>query len=97
LTLNHNQTMTWKSEIKLEIEKNNYDIGYFTLQEFYMTSLKNLQMKYLKNNTCEASIQGTLQKLRDDGYLEFVSPGKYRVISKENNEWIQFIEIYHKK
>ena len=27
--------MTWKSEIKLEIEKNNYDIGYFTLQEFY--------------------------------------------------------------
>ena len=89
--------MTWKSEIKLEIEKNNYDLGYFTLQEFYRSSLNNLQMKYPNNNRCETTIQGTLQKIRDDGYLEFVSPGKYRVISKENNEWIQFIKNYHKK
>jgi len=89
--------MTWKKEIKSEIIDQSYDLGYFTLQEFYRSSLKNLQMKYPKNNTCEASIQGTLQKLRDDGYLEFVSPGKYRVISEENDEWIQFIENYHKK
>ena len=89
--------MTWKQAIRREIKDNNYDLGYFTLQEFYRSSLNNLQMKYPKNNACEASIQGTLQKLRDDGYLEFVAPGKYRVISKENNEWIQFIKNYHKK
>ena len=89
--------MTWKQAIRREIEQNDLDLGYFTLREFYRSSLNNLQMKYPKNNTCEASIQGTLQKIRDDGYLEFVSPGKYRVISKENNEWIQFIENYHKK
>ena len=90
--------MTWKKEIKSEIIDQAYDLGYFTLKEFYVTSLKNLQMKYPKNSTCEASIQGTLQKLRDDGYLEFINnKGKYRVISEENNEWIQFIETYHKK
>ena len=88
--------MTWKSEIKSEIEKNNYDIGYFTLQEFYRSSLKNLVLKFNANTSCEASIRANLQKLRNDGYLEFLEKGEYRVISKENNEWIQFVEIYHK-
>ena len=81
----------------MEIEDNGFDIGYFTLQEFYKSSLKNLELKYPNNNTCEAMIRDILQKLRDDGYLEFVSPGKYRAISEENDEWIQFVEIYHKK
>jgi len=89
--------MSWKKTIRSEIEKNNYDLGYFTLQEFYRSSLNNLELKFNKNSLCKASIRDTLQKLRKDGYLEFVSPGKYRVISKENNEWIQFIKNYHKK
>jgi hypothetical protein len=89
--------MTWKQAIRREIKDNNYDIGYFTLQEFYRSSLNNLELKFNKNSLCKASIRDTLQRLRDDGYLEFVSPGKYRVISKENNEWIQFIKNYHKK
>ena len=89
--------MTWKKEIKSEIEKNHFDLGYFTLQEFYKTSFKNLQMKYPKNNTISCTIRRTLQELRDDGYLEFVAPGKYRVISEENDQWIQFVNNYHKK
>ena len=89
--------MTWKEEIKSEIIDQAYDLGYFTLQEFYRSSLKNLQMKYPKNNTVACTIRRTLQELRDDGYLEFAKKGKYRVISEENNEWIQFIENYHKK
>ena len=90
--------MTWKKEIKSEIEKNHFDLGYFTLQGFYKTSLKNLQMKYPKNNTVFCTIRRTLQELRDDGYLEFTTMrGGYRVISGENNEFIQFIETYHKK
>ena len=88
--------MTWKREIKLEIEKNNFDLGYFTLQEFYRSSLVNLQNKFNENTTCEASIRANLQKLRDDGYLEFLAKGEYRVINKENDEWTQFIENYHK-
>ena len=89
--------MSWKNEIKSEIIDNAYDLGYFTLQEFYNSSLKNLQMKFLKNNTCEARIRRTLQELRDEGYLEFIEKGKYKVISGENKEWIQFTEKYHKK
>jgi len=88
--------MTWKKEIKSEIIDQAYDLGYFTLQEFYRSSLKILELKFNDNTSCEASIRANLQKLRDDGYLEFVEKGKYRVISKENNEWIQFIENYHK-
>ena len=89
--------MTWKQEIQFEIEANNYDLGYFTLKEFYRSSLNNLENKFNESTSCEASIRANLQKLRDNGYLEFVASGKYRVISKENNEWIQFIENYHKK
>ena len=89
--------MSWKQAIRREIEKNNYDLGYFTLQEFYRSSLQNLELKFNKNSVCKASIRDTLQKLRKEGYLEFVEKGKYRVISEENDEWIQFIENYHKK
>ena len=87
--------MTWKSEIKSEITDNGYDLGYFTLQEFFRSSLLNLQMKFPKNNTCEASIRANLQDLRDLGYLEFLSQGQYRVISEDNDKWIQFTKRYH--
>jgi len=89
--------MSWKQAIRREIEQNDFDLGYFTLQEFYRSSLQNLELKFNESTTCSASIRANLQKLRDDGYLEFVAKGKYRVISKENDEWIQFIENYHKK
>tara|TARA_Y100001970_G_scaffold166277_1_gene203342 strand:+ start:2752 stop:3027 length:276 start_codon:yes stop_codon:yes gene_type:complete len=88
--------MTWKEEVKKEIIKNNYDLGYFTLQEFYESSLKNLQMKFLKNNTCEFTIRRTLQELRDEGYLRFLdNNGQYEVISEENKEWNKFTKKYH--
>ena len=89
--------MSWKQEIRREIEQNDFDIGYFTLQEFYRSSLQNLELKFNESTRCAASIRANLQKLRKDGYLEFVASGKYRVISEENDEWIQFIENYHKK
>lgn len=89
--------MTWKNEIKSEIVDHGFDLGYFTLQEFYRSSLKNLENKFNESTSCEASIRANLQKLRDDGYLEFVSSGKYRVISEENDQWIKFVDNYHKK
>ena len=88
--------MSWKKSIKDEIVRYDYDLGYFTLKEFFRTSLNNLQMKYPNNKTCKASVQGNLQKLRDDNYLEFIdNNGTYKVISKENDEWIHFVNKYH--
>tara|TARA_B100001094_G_scaffold320569_1_gene366963 strand:- start:681 stop:956 length:276 start_codon:yes stop_codon:yes gene_type:complete len=88
--------MKWKEEIKKEIIKNDYDLGSFTLQEFYKSSLKDLQMKFLKNNTCKCTIRRTLQNLRDERYLQFLdNNGRYEVISEENKEWNRFTKIYH--
>jgi len=89
--------MSWKQAIRREIENHDFDLGYFTLQEFYRSSLHNLELKFDESTSCAASIRANLQKLRNDGYLEFVEKGKYRVISEENDEWIQFIENYHRK
>jgi len=88
---------TWRHSLTQEIETNGHDMGYFTLQDFYKTSERNLEILFPKNNTIKASIRRGLQELRDDGYLEFMGPGKYRVISKENDEWSSFINTYHSK
>lgn len=89
--------MTWKSEIKKEIVKHGLDLGIFTLQEFYRYSLTHLESIYKDNTTCEASIRANLQKLRDEGYLIFIEKGVYKVSSIENNEFLEFVERYHKK
>ena len=87
--------MSWKKNLKKEIERNNLDLGIFTLQELYRLSYNNLSMKYPNNNTIKASIQGTLQDIRDEGYLIFLNRGEYKVNSQENAEFINFIERYH--
>ena len=76
--------MTWKEDLKREIEINKLDSGVFTLQKLFSLSYDNLSMKYPNNNTIEASIQRNLQYLRDDGYLVFLNRGEYKVINKEN-------------
>ena len=88
--------MTWKRELKREIIDQGLDMGEFTLQELFTVSLGSLQLKFPNNHTCKASIQGTLQKLRDDNYLRFIdNKGTYEVISSENDEWRQFVTNYH--
>ena len=89
--------MSWKKDLKKEIEKNNFDLGIFTLQEFYRVSFNVLSIKYPNNNTIKASIQRTLQDIRDDNYLIFLNRGEYKVNSQENIEFLEFIERYHKK
>ena len=88
--------MTWKDELKSEIIDNGFDLGYFTLQELYKSSLDNLQKKFPQNNTCKCTIRRTLQELRDEGYLKFIEKGKYHVISDENKDWLHFIKTYNK-
>ena len=89
--------MTWKKELIKIIQMYHLDLGEFTLEELYRVSLYILSMKYPNNNTIKASIQRTLQYLRDDNYLIFISRGVYKVNSQGNNEFIEFVEIYHKK
>jgi len=88
--------MSWKKNLKKEIERNNFDLGIFTLEELYRVSYNNLYMKYPNNNTIKASIRRTLQEIRDEGYLTFLEKGEYRVNGYENNEFINFVNNYKK-
>jgi len=87
--------MSWKKNLKKEIERNDLDLGIFTLQELYRLSYNNLSIKYPNNNTIKASIQRTLQDIRDEGYLIFLNRGEYKVNSQENDEFINFVNKYH--
>ena len=83
------------SEIKREIIKNDLDLGTFTMKDFYRCSLDHLENIYKNNTTCEASIRANFQKLRDDNYLTFIGRGEYKVVNKENDEFINFVKVYH--
>ena len=87
--------MPWKTDLKREIEENHLDVGIFTLQELYSYSYNNLQLLYPKNKAIKYSIQGTLQVLRDEKYLLFIGRGEYKVLSWENDEFINFVKVYH--
>lgn len=88
--------MTWKNDLMIIIKRNHLDLGTFTLEELYRVSFNVLSRRYPNNNTIKASIQGTLQKLRDDNYLIFTDRGVYKVNSNSNEEFINFVETYHK-
>jgi hypothetical protein len=80
----HNRNGTykvgWKHTIKsfICIKWESGDI--FTLQEFYKLYMDVLQKIYPDNHTIEASVQGTLQKLRDDKLITFLNRGSYSLI-----------------
>jgi hypothetical protein len=88
--------MPWKKDLMKIIKKNHLDLGIFSLEELYRVSIYTLSMKYPNNNTIKASIQGTIQKLRDDNYLIFLDRGKYKVNTVSNDEFITFVEDYYK-
>jgi len=88
--------MTWKNDLMIIIKNNHLDLGTFTLEELYRVGFNILSRRYPKNNTIKASIQGTLQKLRDDNYLIFLNRGVYKVNNSSNDEFINFVEVYYK-
>ena len=88
--------MTWKKDLMRIIKKNHLDLGIFTLEELYRVSFNTLRMRYPNNNTIKYSIQSNLQKLRDDNYLIFIDRGEYKVNTVSNDEFINFVEDYHK-
>ena len=88
--------MSWKNDLMRIIKKNHLDLGVFTLEELYRVSFNVLSRRYPNNNTIKASIQSNLQKLRDDNYLIFIDRGIYKVNSNSNDEFIHFVETYHR-
>ena len=88
--------MSWKKELMRIIQMYHFDLGIFTLQELYRVSYDILTIKYPNNNTIKASIQRTLQDIRDDGYLIFLNRGEYKVNSSSNDEFIHFVSNYYK-
>ncbi len=67
----------WLLDVILCIEK--LEKLEFTLEEIYQFE-NFLKEKHPENNNVKAKIRQQLQYLRDKGYIEFISRGKYKVI-----------------
>ena len=74
--------MTWKEDLKREIITNGLDCRPFTLKELYISSEESLKCGK-ESNSIKASIRATLQDLRDEGYINFLGKGVYKV-NREN-------------
>lgn len=76
------ETKGWKSNLIAKIKMLCKEKGSneFTSPEFMDRFVDILQDEYPNNTTIEASVYGTLQKIRDDDLLEFISGerGNYR-------------------
>lgn len=75
--------MTWKDDVYVELlrytETNTTE--QFTLREFYRHAADRLAAKHPDNNNVRAKIRQILQRLQDDGQLEFVDyDGTYRLV-----------------
>ena len=76
-----NPTITWKYTIKSLIMIKWKVDEVFTLQNFYDLYHDTLKKLYPMNNTIDASIRGTLEKLRDANVIRFIdNRGSYALI-----------------
>ncbi|MEF2175501.1 MAG: hypothetical protein V3575_03420, partial [Candidatus Absconditabacteria bacterium] len=68
-----------KAEIFLD-----YDLlDVFNLGDVYYKYIDKLKEKFPDSNTIEAKIRRLLQILRDEGYIEFLGRGNYKLIKKD--------------
>ena len=74
-----NGKITWKKTI-LGLVKDichRLERAEFSMDEFCESYLDELQTSYPENNTVKQSIYYYLQRLRDDGHIEFIGQGQY--------------------
>ena len=72
-----NNNLTFKEMLKKTILEN-YTSGIFTLKDMY-SHRDEYQNQFPNRLTLEAGIRGTLQTLRDEGFIEFVDyAGTYK-------------------
>lgn len=75
--------MTWKDDVYIELLRytETNETEQFTLEEFYQYAENQLAAKHPNNNNVQAKIRQILQRLRDDGQLEFINnDGVYRFV-----------------
>ena len=63
---------TWKQKLLFILECHFSSRLFFTLDEVYQVAVGSLQFFYPENNTVTASIRHNLERLRDDGCIQFV-------------------------
>lgn len=69
--------MTWKRAVADELARS-YRIGQeFTLFDFYARAEARLQSLYPANTTVRDTMRQVMQRLRDEGLLEFLGNGRY--------------------
>ena len=64
---------TCKQKLRFLLRYHFSDREYFTLDEVYQVAVGSLQFFYPENNTVTASIRHNLERLRDDGCIQFVN------------------------
>lgn len=82
------KTLTWKvavlSRVKdLCLSKNS---SLFSRVEFKEHYLQELQVMFPENNSAEFSIDSNMQKLRDEGEIEFISGGQYQWLGFDDGD-----------
>lgn len=70
---------TWQDVILREIRRHWEPGEQFTRTEWLERSMPVFRQEFPQNNTLEASAQNAIQGLRDQGRVEFVSTGVYRL------------------
>jgi type II restriction enzyme len=69
------QKPDWKSEVRqciIKLGKTN-----FTLSDMYLF-IPDLKQRTARTQNVDARIRENLQKLRDDGFIQFLEKGHYR-------------------
>ncbi len=64
---------SWKEKLLIILKCHFSHRRFFTLDEVYQVAVGSLQFFYPKNNTVTASIRHNLERLRDDGCIQFVN------------------------
>ena len=82
------ESVTWKSAVlsrirDLCLSKNS---PLFSRAEFKEHSLAELQLMFPENNSAKYSIDSNMQKLRDEGEIEFISAGQYQWLGFDDDD-----------
>lgn len=86
LSRENKETANWKDEVKNKIREFTRNNGSeFNLEDIYNFELE-LKKKFPSNNHIKEKIRQQLQILKDEDYLEFLAPGKYKIKQHKENK-----------
>lgn len=82
------QTITWKSAVLSRVRDLclSKSSPLFSRVEFKEQYLEELQVIFPDNNSAEFSIDSNMQKLRDEGEIDFISGGQYQWLGFDDGD-----------